>query len=591
MSKIRQVWQIVKSIYEVLTPVQRRKSISAFFAMIIASIFELLGVTLIVPFVTAIMTEDALMKNKVIYNLASIFGITNSNGVILLMAGAVVITYLVKNLVLLYTRYIQNKYCREINTELSVTMLSAYVARPYEFFVNTNTSEIMRGVNNDVESFFQIMQVLFGLAAEMFTVLLIVIFVFMTDFVTAISVLLLSGGVILAITYGTKGTTARVANKKRDADDVCGRALLELLGGIKDIFVTQTQKKFLARYEKASKDRQKSILIQEVVLQIPERVIEFALIGGIIIIVSVRVVQGYDTDQYIPQLSALAVACFRLLPSLNKVTSAFNQVIFHYPGMANVHSNITEARKILEQKSLVSVGEDNGFEEFEDAIVVNGINWKYLNSTDNVLDTLNIRIEKGESVAFIGKSGAGKTTLADVILGLLHPQKGDVLADGRDIFKMPAEWAKHIGYVPQSVFLIDDTIRANVAFGYESDEINDERVWSALRDAQLDEFVKNLPNGIDTIVGERGVKFSGGQRQRIAIARVMYYDPEILVFDEATSALDDGTEQAVMEAINSLQGRKTMIIIAHRLSTIRNCDRVYEIADGKAVECDKDEYK
>lgn len=212
-----------------------------------------------------------------------------------------------------------------------------------------------------------------------------------------------------------------------------------------------------------------------------------------------------------------------------------------------------------------------------------------MNAKEAVLTNTFLCINKGESVAFIGSSGAGKTTLADIIMGLLKPQEGSVEMDGIDIFSIPHQWAKIIGYVPQSVFLIDDTVRRNVAFGLKEEDISDEKVWSALGQAQLKEFVEGLPAGLDTIVGERGVKFSGGQRQRVAIARALYEDPDILVLDEATSALDNETETVFMESIDALQGSKILIIVAHRLTTIRNCDRIYEITDGIAIERKKEE--
>lgn len=226
---------------------------------------------------------------------------------------------------------------------------------------------------------------------------------------------------------------------------------------------------------------------------------------------------------------------------------------------------------------------------FNKDIEIRDITWQYANTDRNVLEHLSLKISKGESIALIGESGAGKSTLADVIMGLLDPQQGDILVDGQPIKSNLLQWSKLIGYVPQSVYLIDDTIRNNVAFGIPLNEIQDEKIWAALKQARLDEYIQGLPYGLDTIVGDRGIKFSGGQRQRIAIARTMYYDPQILVLDEATSALDDETEKAVMESIDSLQGHKTLIIIAHRLSTIQKCDKIYEVVDKGIIERNKND--
>ena len=226
---------------------------------------------------------------------------------------------------------------------------------------------------------------------------------------------------------------------------------------------------------------------------------------------------------------------------------------------------------------------------FTKDLKVEQVTYQYPAGEHPVFENLSMELKKGESIALIGPSGAGKTTLADVILGLLEPQAGRILLDGQDVYENLPGWAKVIGHVPQTVFLVDDTIRGNIAFGLPAEELDEEKIWRALREAQLDDFIKSLPEGLDTMVGEQGVRLSGGQRQRIAIARALYNNPEILVLDEATSALDTETENAVMESIDSLHGSKTLIIVAHRLTTIRNCDRIYEIKDGKATLRDKEE--
>lgn len=270
-------------------------------------------------------------------------------------------------------------------------------------------------------------------------------------------------------------------------------------------------------------------------------------------------------------------------------------MVFYRPTLEEAFVNITAAREYeneLTEYQKLHGGVDEahmGEVSFKKQVVVKNVRFKYKKAKEPVLQNISLTITKGESIALIGASGAGKTTMADVMLGLLHPESGTVEMDGIDIFSMPKHWAKIIGYVPQMVFLTDDTIRNNVSFGLTRDEIDDDRIWHALEQAQLADFVRKLPKQLDTIVGERGIKFSGGQRQRIAIARALYNEPEILVLDEATSALDNETETAVMEAIDALQGQKTLIIVAHRLTTIRNCDKIYEICDGHAIERAKEE--
>lgn len=305
-------------------------------------------------------------------------------------------------------------------------------------------------------------------------------------------------------------------------------------------------------------------------------------------IVCLRIATSSDFSSFVPIFGTFAVGAFRILPSISKVSSRLNTIIFFKQTLQNTYDNL----KTVEQyKYNINPATSNDLIEnnvcFTKDLRIKSVTWRYQNANQNILEDVSLVIHKGESVAFIGVSGAGKTTLADIIMGLLKPQTGCVEIDGIDIFTIPRQWARIIGYVPQSVFLTDDSIRRNIAFGLNTDDISDEKIWHALDQAQLKTFVEDLPRGLDTIVGERGIKLSGGQRQRIAIARALYENPDILVLDEATSALDNETESAVMESIETLQGSKTLIIVAHRLTTIKNCDRIYEIADGLVIEKNK----
>lgn len=360
--------------------------------------------------------------------------------------------------------------------------------------------------------------------------------------------------------------------------------------GIKEITVLDRRKQFIDQFKEAAEVEARTSLINGFIMACPDRILEGVCIAGFMGIVSVEIAMGKELDNFIPVLGTFAMGAFRILPSISKISSRINSLVFFRPCLQSTYDNLREIREYNQESATKIVQLTESYDEkvsFQNSIAIKNISWKYLNTENSVLQNLSLTIQKGESVAFIGSSGAGKTTLADVIMGLLRPQSGTVEMDGTDIFTIPHQWARTIGYVPQSVFLIDDTVRSNVAFGLKRSDVSDERVWVALEEAQLKEFVKGLPHGLDTIVGERGVKFSGGQRQRIAIARALYENPDILVLDEATAALDTETENAVMESIDALQGSKTLIIVAHRLTTIRNCDKIYEIKDGIAVERSK----
>ena len=305
-------------------------------------------------------------------------------------------------------------------------------------------------------------------------------------------------------------------------------------------------------------------------------------------IIGMRVVTGGVSSSMLSILAMFVVAAFRILPSIGKLTSEYSGMNYYYAGLYAVYDNFQkEAIKVLDEKK-ANIVQCKCEEEldFKNCICVEDVVFAYPES-DDIIKHLSITINKGEAVAFIGPSGSGKTTLSDIILGLLRPNSGRVLVDGKDLHCSLHSWSRMIGYVSQTLYLADDTIRFNVAFGVEEEDIDDERVWSCLKKAQIDDYVRAMEDGIYTTVGDRGVKISGGQRQRIAIARALYHNPQILVLDEATSALDNDTEKAVMESIEALQGEITLIIIAHRLSTVRTCDKIYEIKNGIAVEKDK----
>lgn len=283
-------------------------------------------------------------------------------------------------------------------------------------------------------------------------------------------------------------------------------------------------------------------------------------------------------------VSAFGVAAMRVLPSVNRINTYITQISYTQPSLDFVYQNLQEGMKtdaMLAERKAKAQKEKL---RLEHQIELNHISFHYPDSDKDIFTDAHMVVPKGKSVGIIGTSGAGKSTVVDILLGLLHAQEGEITCDGVDIFKNYESWLAQVGYIPQSIYLVDESIRDNIAFGIDKDKINEKRIWEVLAEAQLKEFVEELPEGLDTTIGDRGVRLSGGQRQRIGIARALYHDPEILVFDEATSALDNDTEAAVMDAVNSFHGKKTMIIIAHRLNTIEKCDIVYKVEDRKLVE-------
>lgn len=587
---------MIKQLAVILNKEQKRNCCLVFLFILTGSVFEMLGVGSLLPFLESMLNPDKVLQKWYGQILMGIFGVNDSTALLILLGIGVIVLYLVKNAIVLLSVYVQNKLNARINRELATSMLNSYMKRPYMFFLEHNSADIMRGVNSDVNGVFGIISNFFKMVAEILKCIAIAILLLTVDFFMAIEIVGLAVVCLLAVTLGFKGIMSDMGRKQRVASKNCSKHAYQAISGIKEITVMRRRDNFVKRYDEAAELRREANLAYNFIVACPNRIIEAVCIGGIMAVMCIRIAMGTDMAEFVPQLGIFAVAAFQILPSVANISACVSGLVFYRPTLEEAYDNITAARqydrKISEpadRDSAMCPTEDNVHAEFRDKIEIKNITWKYENTDQNVLEGLSLEICKGQSIAFIGSSGAGKTTLADIILGLLPPQEGTVRVDGKSIYEIPDEWSEMIGYVPQSVFLIDDTIRNNVAFGLLAKDIDDGRVWEALEQAQLAEFVRSLPKGIDTIVGERGVRFSGGQRQRVAIARALYYDPDILVLDEATSALDNETENAVMESIINLQGRKTLIIVAHRLTTIESCDKIYEIVDGKAVEREKRE--
>ena len=314
--------------------------------------------------------------------------------------------------------------------------------------------------------------------------------------------------------------------------------------------------------------------------------IETVAIAGMILYMMMRLLQGAEVVDIMPQITLLAIAAMRLIPCANRINNHLTSIAYFEPFFMGVSDNLQEEirdESIDYNEETYRKKQDVDKLEIRDKIELKGITYKYPNTDVLIFDRADMEIPIGKSVGIVGTSGSGKTTVVDIMLGLLRLQSGEILADGVEVRNYYASWLKNIGYIPHTIFMVDSSIRKNVAFGYADEDIDDDKVWEALKEAQLDEFVRGLPDGLDTGIGERGIRISGGQRQRIGIARALYEDPEVLVLDEATSALDGETEAAIMDSINRLHGRKTLVIIAHRLQTIEKCDMVYRIENGKAV--------
>lgn len=597
MNVLKKVSDIWNKFMFILSRGQKQLGVVILLMTLIGAVVETFGVGVITPFVSAMLEPEQLMQIFYIKWAADLFAIDSAQQLILFLGFLIAAVYIIKNLYLTFLAYCRIRYATKIQKELSVMMMKSYMKRGYLFFSQVNTSDLLRGIMGDISAVYQMMYHAFRLFAEVATSFAIIVFLMIKNLTLAISVIFLAGICFAAVVIGFRKPMQRLGAQFRESNGEAQKHSLQAFHGIKEVIVMRRQQFFVERYERAYDRQQKASIGQTVATESPAYIIEAVCVAGLILTVSFMIYDGRNAASFVSELSAFALGAFRILPSLGRISSSVNQIVYYAPSLNKTYEHLKEVReaerKMQEEVLLLEKQDEENarLRERGDAgsagsetayLEIDNIHWKYPAAEKEVLNGVTLHVSKGSSVALTGHSGAGKTTLADIILGLYRPQQGCIRFCGADIRTIPEKWSRIVGYIPQAVYLTDDTIRNNVAFGV--DKPDDALIWQALERAQLKTFIAGLPDKLDTIVGDRGVRFSGGQRQRIAIARALYCDPEILILDEATSALDNETEHAVMEAIDSLQGDKTLIIVAHRLTTIKNCDVVYEVADGKLTE-------
>lgn len=577
---------MLKKINYVLNRKQKINLILLFIIIFVGAFVELLGVSAVMPLIE-VATQPQQMNEKWYFLLISdCTGITDSSQMLVFLAGVLIVIYVLKNTYVTMMYSLQYRFIFNNQQRLSVRMMKSYMQQNYLFHVSKNIAELQRNITDDVNGFFTVALNVLQFFAEFSVSAVIIVFLLVQDWASTLAVaslLLLFMGFFMIF---FRKVLVKKGEESRQTNILVTKWLFQSFSGIKEIKVTNKEDFFVANYDKDYK-RYAGIQRQQSVLTfLPKPVMETVCICSLMLamIIKILVVKS-DITSFVTTLSIFAVAAFRMLPSFNKITGYISGMMFNKSAIDAVYRDLKEIEKLREQRTAYML--DTQRVSFQQAITLDGLSFRYPESDKWILKDASLTIHKNTSVAFIGASGAGKTTAADLILGILEPQEGAVLIDGTDIKRCMSSWHEKLGYIPQTIYLMDDTIRANIAFGIPESEIDDAAVEKALKEAQLDEFVRSLPEGLDTMVGDRGVKLSGGQRQRIGIARALYRDPQVLVLDEATSALDNETETEVMRAIDGLHGSRTLIVIAHRLSTIKNCDFVYEVGGGRFTQAEK----
>ncbi|MCI6331035.1 MAG: ABC transporter ATP-binding protein [Lachnospiraceae bacterium] len=575
---------------------QKLQSVLLCIGLFVGALLELVGVSFITQLVTLISNPEKIHSNEIMQYCYDFFNMTSDRQFFLFVVIALIFVYLIKNLYLLWINYVQYTFVFNNQLRLSGRLIDCYLKKPYTYHLDNNSAEMVRNVMLDSERFFQMLLSVFLTLSELLVSALLCVFLLIVDPVITISVV-----AILAVFTGLylilfKGKAKKYGKTNQIYDGKMHQSINQALGAVKDIKILHREKYFADSFLAYGKKKMTAVRNNNVLGQFPKYLIETVCIGTVLLVLVFKIYKGEDLNTMIPQLAAFAIAAFKLLPSVSKINNYANLIVFLKPSVDLIYRDIKDTEDMVnyeiadESGNIIEINDDGSQNKdtcyVADKISINNIVYRYPHTDRDVLNGISFEIPLGKSIGFIGESGSGKSTLADVILGILTPTSGTVMYGNMDVHKHPLKWSKKLAYIPQSIFLCDDTIRNNVAFGIDEDKIDDEKVWKALREAQLEQFVKSQPDGLDSMVGERGVRISGGQRQRIGIARALYDNPEILVLDEATSALDTGTESAVMEAIDKLSGTMTLIIIAHRLTTIKNCDYVYKVENGNIYSVD-----
>jgi len=563
----------------ILNGKQKRTMALLLVMMVFGAFLETASISLIIPVMTLVLDQTAVTKNEILASIYNGLGMTDPKQFTVFVMACMVVAFIVKNLFLFALQKLMYRFVYKNQFETQEKMLRSFVKRDYEFYLNIETSTIQRIIAADVVNAYLLILCLLQIVSECIVFIMLAIALLVVDFKMTLVIAGLLVLTLIVIKEVIKPIMHRTGKENQDYASLIYQWLSQTVGGIKEIKVIGRENYFIDEYSERGAHYVAAMERLSLFSNAPKLLIETVCIAGMVAYMLAVILAGKNLTEMMPALSAFAMAAVRLMPSANRINNQLTQLAYYEPFFMNVSDNLLD--ETSEKNIDMSYAKDAEKMEVSKEILLKDITYKYPGTEKLIFDHAEMSVPVGSSVGIVGGSGAGKTTIVDILLGLLNLQGGVITADGKDIMQNYRGWLKNVGYIPQAIFLLDDDICHNVAFGVPEEEIDEDRLWYALKEAQLDEFVKSLPEGVHAGIGERGIRISGGQRQRIGIARALYNDPEVLILDEATSALDGDTEAAIMDSINRFMGRKTLIIIAHRLQTIEKCDMVYRVADGK----------
>lgn len=572
--------KIYRKLMRLMNGKQKRQMAVLVFLMLIGAVLESASITLVVPVIQVVLTPEAVEEGGSVAWLYQALHMRDITQFTVVVMTALIAAFVLKNLFLFF---MQKRLYHFVYTNQFYTaerLLRSYLKKDYEYFLNADTATIQRSIAADVNNMYGLILALLQVLSESIVFLTMGVILLKLDALMTVVIASLLVLTLVVIKKVIKPVMNRTGKENQDYGASMYQWIAQAVTGIKEVKVTGKEQYFITQYMKQGQGFIRAMERFCLFSNSPKLLIETVCIAGMVAYMLCMILAGQNVGDMLPVLGAFAVAAMRLMPSASRINNQLTQMAYCEPFFMNVSDNLVE--DISEANTDLSYAvEAREKLPVTREITLRDITYAYPGTDKKIFDHADMTIRVGTSVGIVGGSGAGKTTVVDILLGLLKLQSGTICADGVNVLEHYREWLKNIGYIPQMISLLDADIRKNVAFGVPEEEIDEEKLWYALREAQLDDFVRSLPEKEYTGVGERGIRISGGQRQRIGIARALYHDPEVLILDEATSALDNDTEAAIMESINRLHGRKTMIIIAHRLQTIEKCDEVYRVENGK----------
>lgn len=579
---------LLQKINQIFDKKQKRQLVLLGFMIFIGGFLETLGVSTMIPVVTVLLTPEKVQeyidKYEVLGNICTVFHITSVNQVAVSLLLFLMAVYVIKNLYLLFLVYRQNTFITQNRNNMISRVMAEFLNRPYEQYLGADIPTVFRITDSDIPQTFSLMLAVLSLASEVVVSCLIFLVLLIQNVKMTLFVMFVFGVLTLVIVKVLKPRLNRIGAKNQAIQSRIAKWRIQATYGLKDVKVLNREEFFVRNYYETGKVGANVARNYAVLNNTPRLLIETIFIVSMLGYITIYINGGGDVSEMMTTIATFGVAAIRVLPSVNRINTYITEIAYATPSLNFVYENLQQGMKTDAMLAERKANSQKEKLKLDDKIELNHISFHYPDSDKNIFTDAHMVVPRGKSVGIMGSSGAGKSTIVDILLGLLHAQEGQITCDGVDIFKNYESWLAQIGYIPQSIYLIDESIRDNIAFGIDADKIDEKRIWEVLEEAQLKEFIEELPEGLDTTIGDRGIRLSGGQRQRIGIARALYHNPEILVFDEATSALDNETEAAVMEAVNSFHGKKTMVIIAHRLNTIEKCDIIYKVENEKIVE-------